>query len=282
MKRIIYGALALGTFVSACRPKDIDINVEPATPKLVVFSHVIPNNIMLISLTKSFSALKPQEDANLADFLVNGATIEVEFDNHKVPFYELEYGLYASFETPTNNETNFKLTAIKDGDTITAESLMLPKVSFQNAEPVITKTASDTTVGLHISFDDNPNTKNWYLINVYKKTGTLPTGAIDPVNFFDNGTNTLIKTELVADIEIQGKYDKILALDDVKHTDSIAVTLSNISGEYYQYLTLRVGNGNIFTNLNLEPVNYPTNVKNGYGFFNTHWPDVAFYDLGEF
>jgi hypothetical protein len=44
-----------------CVPKPIDIDVKAADPKLVLASQVIPNQIMIVSLTRSFSALKDKE-----------------------------------------------------------------------------------------------------------------------------------------------------------------------------------------------------------------------------
>ena len=282
MKKVLLFLITASLLFTACRPKNIDIDVKPADPKLVVFSHVIPNSIMLISLTKSFSALKPQEEAKLEDFLVGGADVKVKFNGEEVSFYELEFGIYASFETPTTAGIEYELTAIKDNDTITAKSVMLEKTAFESVTPIITKTAEDTSTAIKVNFTDNPSQDNWYIINVYKKDDASGDESIDGVNFFGNGSNVLARTVLLSDKEIPGTYEETLELNNVHHNDSIVVTLSNIDEKYYNYLNLRQeGSGNIFTSLNLEPVNYPTNVENGYGFFNTHHPDIRFYDLSE-
>ncbi len=280
LKNIIF--LILPIAIISCRPKDIDIKVEPSESKLVVFSHVIPNSYMLVSLTKSFSALEPQENVNVEDLLVGGADVSVKFDGETVNFYELSYGLYASLETPTTAGINYEFTAIKDNDTITALSTMLAQSTFETVTPIITETATDTTSSIKVSFNDNPSEDNWYIINVYKKGAADATDGIDGVNFFGNGSNVLAKTVLLSDDEIPGMYESTLKLDNVHHSDSIVVTLSNIGEEYFNYLNLKQGTGNVFTSLNLEPVNYPSNVNNGYGFFNTHYPDIRFYDLSEF
>ena len=51
---------------------------------------------------------------------------------------------------------------------------------------------------------------------------------------------------------------------------------------YYEFLKKREKGGNVFTELTNEPINYPSNVKGGFGFFNTHFPDVEYFDLNEF
>ncbi|MFT5823080.1 MAG: hypothetical protein ACI8ZM_004340 [Crocinitomix sp.] len=280
MKNLLF--LILPILIFSCRPKDIDINVQSADPKLVVFSHVIPNSYMLVSLTQSFSALEPQDSVSIEDLLVGGANVSVKFNNETIEFYELAYGLYASLETPTTAGINYELTAIKGNDTITALSTMLAQTTLEEATPIITKTATDTNTAIQISFQDNPSEDNWYIINVYKKDASAETDGIDGVNFFGNGSNVLAKTVLLSDDEIPGMYASTLKLDNVHHTDSIVVTLSNIDEEYFNFLNLKQGTGNVFASLNLEPVNYPSNVNNGYGFFNTHYPDIRFYDLSEY
>ncbi|NOQ72747.1 MAG: DUF4249 family protein [Crocinitomix sp.] len=280
MKKFLF--LILPMLIFSCRPKDIDINVESEDSKLVVFSHVIPNSYMLISLTQSFSALEPQDSVTVEDLLVGGAAVSVKFNNETIEFYELAYGLYASVETPTTAGINYELTAIKGNDTITALSTMLAQATLEEATPIITKTVTDTNTAIRVSFEDNPSEDNWYIINVYKKGAAAETDGIDGVNFFGNGSNVLAKTVLLSDNEIPGMYTATLNLDNVHHTDSIVVTLSNIDEQYFNFLNLKQGTGNVFASLNLEPVNYPSNVNNGYGFFNTHYPDIRFYDLSEY
>ena len=61
--------------------------------------------------------------------------------------------------------------------------------------------------------------------------------------------------------------------------DTIAVSLSNISKEYYDFMKLRIDNRYSFVEYLSEPVNYPTNVEGGKGFFNLYVPDVEFFVL---
>ena len=84
---------------------------------------------------------------------------------------------------------------------------------------------------------------------------------------------------IVIKIKTSTVLSEKIVFDGLKHDDSIAVTLSNISKNYYNYLVLRNESGSLYNQLNLEPLNYPTNVVNGYGFFNAHIPDIYFDDL---
>lgn len=264
----------------SCRPKNIDINVQSEAPKLVVFTHIIPNNIMLVALSKSFSVLDGNTTEDYTNLLVSGATVQIKFGNKTFEFYEVTSGLYASVEKAFQVNENYELLAYLGNDTIRSTTKMLPKINFKSLTPIITKNDTDTTIAIDFSFNDIPNTDNWYLLNVYKKLSD--TTKKDAVNYFKNGTNNLTKTFLISDKEFSGTYHNKLEIKKLYHNDSIVVTLSNINEDYYTFLTKRTETGNVFTALNIEPIEYPSNIKNGYGFFNTHFPDIQFFDLGKY
>lgn len=279
MKIISFLFLSIILF-SSCRPKSIDIDVNSATPKLVAFTHIIPDNIMIVALTKSFSMLEGNTVDSIQNLLVSGASVQLKFNNQVFDFYELSPGIYASYSSAFQTNGEYEFTATFGNETITSTTTMLPKVAFTSVIPTIEKTKTDTTTYITINFTDNNATENWYLLNFYKKQPTS-VGA-DIVNYFNNGNNTLAKTLLVSDKEFDHIYQNKIKLPELYHKDSIVVTLSNINEGYFNYLGYRIGHGNIFTELNLEPLNYPTNIKNGYGFFNTHFPDVKYFDLGDY
>ena len=63
--------------------------------------------------------------------------------------------------------------------------------------------------------------------------------------------------------------------------DTLAVYLSNISKEYRDFIQLRLDNRFSFVEYISEPVNYPSNVVGGKGFFNLYIPDIRFVILEE-
>jgi hypothetical protein len=279
MKHVVFHIILLLALVS-CRPKPIDIDVESAPPKLVAFTHIIPNTVMIVGISKSFSVLEGNSEEDFDSLLISGATVQVKFDNKVFDFFELSPGIYASFSEAYQVNQEYELIVYADGDTISSKTKMLPKVDFTQVTPLVEKLATDTSIYINLAFDDIPDTPNWYLINIYRKQEDF-TGA-DNVNYFLNGSNVLARSILVSDKEFAGTYQNNLLLNELHHKDSIVVTLSNINESYYKYLSFKVGGGNVLNQLNIEPVNYPTNIVNGYGFFNTHFPDIRFFDLGQF
>jgi hypothetical protein len=116
MKSIIISITVLFLIVS-CRPENIDIEVTPLNPKLVVFSHLIPDNAMIIAVTKSFSALESSDSLDIEDLLVSGAQVSVSTDEGKIDLFEFSPGLYTSLSTPNTPGKIYDLLVIKDSDT---------------------------------------------------------------------------------------------------------------------------------------------------------------------
>ena len=279
MKYIFYFFSSL-ILLSSCRPKNIDINVKAAESKLVVFTHVIPNNIMIVALTKSFSVLDGNTTEDFSKLLITGATVQMKFNGETFNFYELNPGIYASFEKAFQVNENYELFACYGKDSIHSFTKMLPKIDFNSITPIIEKNSTDTNVFINYSFNDIKGIDNWYLINVYKKLQN--SSSTDIVNYFNNGANALVKSILISDKEFDETYENKEKLDQLKHNDSIVVTLSNINETYFNYLHQKNGTGSVFTQLNIEPITYASNIINGYGFFNAHFPHINYFDLGKY
>jgi hypothetical protein len=279
MKNIFFVFISL-ILLTSCRPKNIDINVKAAESKLVVFTHVIPDNIMIVALTKSFSVLDGNTTADFSNLLISGATVQMKFNGETFNFYELNPGIYASFEKAFQVNENYELFACYGKDTIHSYTNMLAKINFNSITPIIDKNSSDTNVFINYSFNDIKGIDNWYLINVYKKLQN--SSSTDFVNYFNNGANALIKTILISDKEFGDTYSSKDKLDNLKYNDSIVVTLSNINESYFNYLNQKNGTGSVFTQLNIEPITYSSNIINGYGFFNAHFPQINYFDLGKY
>jgi hypothetical protein len=279
MKYII-SFLFFSILLASCRPKNIDINVKAAESKLVVFTHVIPNNIMIVALTKSFSVLDGNTTEDFSKLLVSGATVQMKFNGETFNFYELNPGIYASFEKAFQVNENYELFACYGKDTIHSFTKMLPKIDFNKITPIVDKNTSDTTVYIDYSFNDIKGIDNWYLINIYKKIQN--SNSADMVNYFKNGENSLIKSILISDKEFGDTYESKDKLDNLKYNDSIVVTLSNINETYFNYLNQKNGTGSVFTQLNIEPITYASNIINGYGFFNAHFPHINYFDIGKY
>jgi hypothetical protein len=264
-----------------CRPKPIKLKVESAPEKLVVFSHLVPDHYMIITLTKSFSVLDGIDVQKVSSLLVSGATVQIKFNNQTFDFIELNPGIYISYNEAYEYNQEYELIISSGDHFVTSKTVMLPKTVFSNCLPQVDKYPSDTSIFVNVAFNDVPDKSNWYMINVYAKTNGY--NNLDGVNYFQIGKNTSVQTLLLSDQEFSGAYSNKIKLEGVKPQDSIVVTLSNISEKYFNYLKVRsTSEGSILNQLNMEPISYPSNITNGYGFFNAHFPDIKYYDLSQY
>jgi hypothetical protein len=281
--------ILIGFLLASCTTEPLPITIPQQAPKTVVFSQVIPNRVMIVALSKSFGALdlNEEEGDTLSEDLLNqlledSATVTIAYDGNEDTLFRIEKGLYASINTPQTINTAYTLRIINDaGEVVTANSNMLERIDFISIDPVVTRT-DDTLTEISYSFEDAPGT-NYYMVNFYRKLNSSNNG-VDYNSIFANGQNNLVSTELISDAAFDGTYTKTSTFNkfQMAESDTIAVTLSNISEEYFKFLDLRKRGGNLFSEVTREPISYPTNVENGYGFFNTHSPDIRILDLNQF
>lgn len=273
--------------ISACTPDPIPLKVPQADQKVVVFSQIIPNRVMIVSLTRSFSALDYRaEDGDtisqsfLNNLVVDDAVVTVSYDSKTDTLFTTGLGIYFSINTLQTIGNTYHLNVkTKQGESVQSTTQILEKIQFDTVRPIIHRSPFDTLVTVRFSFRDLPG-KNYYMINYYSKGSG---GGLDFNNFFQNGTNILSRTDLISDLEMEnGKYAKTVELNGIKGTDSLAVSLSNISQEYYQYLSQRKQSGKLLQQIFNEPINYRSNIINGYGFFNAYYPDLYLFDLKKY
>lgn len=275
--------------LNACRPDALEIALPEAPAQVVVFSQVIPDQLMTVSLTRTLDALQFSESEGdslsediLNNLLVTDATVTVSYRAITDTLLEAGAGFYVSATTPQfTNEVYTLKVVTPEGESLTATNKMLPIVSFKSIQPEVIQDSTGGEVNVAFEIADLPE-KNWYMLNFYKPQEVELSG-IDLNSFLGPESNLLIKTELLNDDAIvNGTLSGTIELPEVSASDSILVSLSNISESYYQFLEIRKNSDNFLTQITKEPLSLPTNVAGGLGFFNTHFPDLRLFDLNEF
>ncbi len=277
-----YTILAIITlFVVSCQPKPLDIELEQAPTKLVIASQVIPNSIMLVYVSKSFGALDYSEDESgdtskldmLEKIMVKDANVTISYNGitDKLIAVPEAPGLYASISVPQfiNTEYTLKVDDPKSALSVSSKSTMLQQVSFDEVKAKKGLNEDSINTIVEVKFTDPANELNWYMINIY----SLNNGSDDPNNIFMKSTSNQV-TVLLDDHSFNGQQFSGEQTMYQWESDTIFASLSNISEEYYNYLLARKKGGKIINSLLGEPINYSTNIEGGYGFFNTHFPDL--------
>lgn len=287
MKQIIYPILALSILLNGCLPDPLEIEVPQAESKLVVSSQVIPDNIMLVTVTRSFSALEGSYGSDLGQedlekLLVKRALVTLSYNNRTDTLFSLPEspGVFASLIQLSGEGQTFDLYVYDSTSqqSVTSQSTMLPRIGLESASVETKINSLDTTYTLNYAFDD-PEGDNWYVLNVFDPNAIGQQGL--GANFsFDGSSNT--HTELISDKLFNSSAIKGTAeILDQDFGDTVAVMLSNISEEYFKFLDARKRVGGILASVTGEPINHPSNVVGGYGFFNTHNPSISIVAIKE-
>ena len=157
---------------------------------------------------------------------------------------------------------------------------MKENVPLNKVVPSLHIEEGDTTIDIYLKFKDIPNQSNFYVLSVYSRNSNK--GGLDVNAFFKNGSNNIEYQELIDDKDQNGDMiERSFNLSSISTDDSLMVLLSNISEGYFSFLESRERSGNPLSEITNEPVNYPSNVNRGLGYFNTHYPSIRFFDLKE-
>lgn len=271
-KRGMVFLLAL-LFVS-CIPDPLELKDIPAVkPEIVVASQMIPGQGVLVLLTKTFSALEVSQDVDPEEFLsqiaVNDAVVTITGPEgtDRLPFRE--NGLYGGLRISLQEGQTYELHVQSETlGRVSATTKVLPRVEMEAVEiDLYYQGVGDTLAAISYSFKDPPE-ENHYLFNMQEiESDKLIRNALKPAAY----------TQLFNDEEFNNQTSEFsfnFFPEGYAPGDTVAVSLSNISKEYYQFMELRTHDRLSFLDFLSEPVNYPSNVEGGKGFFNLHLPDV--------
>lgn len=290
MKAIFPVAVLGAALLLSCEPQPIPITLAEPPAKLVVSSQIIPDRVMLVGLTRTFGTLEAAAqgdsltDAFLEKILVDSALVTVGYGDKTDTLEMISPGVYAGANVLQETDGSYTLYAHdpKTGETVTATSVMQREVRFDRVTPEVVYRDGEATVEISYAFRDDPTVPNWYLVNFYRKV-SLGREQLDINNYFERGSNEQVEFDLISDENLKDpEYAALRRLEAVNASDTIAVSIANVSRGYYEFLSLYKRAGNVLTRVSGEPVDYPTNVVNGYGYFTTQVPDIRFFDLNEF
>ncbi|HTE32744.1 MAG TPA: DUF4249 domain-containing protein [Chryseolinea sp.] len=276
--KIRYGMVMLMVALSSCLPDPLPVNNLPELePKIVVSSQITPEEGLMVLITKSIGALDAGRESDavalLEQIVIDDATVTLEHDGQVHTLVNLGSGLYGGLSLNLVAGGTYTLHVVSDSlGEVTAVSQVKEQVPFQSATASVYATGYDSLASIDYSLND-PIGKNYYMVNVQRFSRTRQLSEY---------LNPRIFTRLTDDTAFDGTYfeeEFKVIFQDFSVGDTVAVFLSNINEDYYTFLQLRNDNRYNFADFASEPINYPTNVEGGYGFFNLHVPDVRLFVL---
>jgi hypothetical protein len=273
------GTIACACFLTSCLPDPLEVkNIPAVKTEIVVSSQIVPDQSLVVLLTKTIGALDASDDSDpealINQIAVNDATALLIGPSGTDTLSFLGNGLYGGVFIPfqTGEEYTLKIVSETLGE-ISATTIVKPQVLFEMVEASLyTNGFGDTLAQVDYTLND-PDVRNWYMLNVQE---------VERADATENLINPRAFTKLIEDTDFNGgEFNQQFRVfpRDYKSGDTIAVSLSNISEEYYDFMKLRIDNRFSFVEFLGEPVNYPTNVIGGKGFFNLYIPDVRFFVL---
>ena len=274
--------IALTALLWSCEPAEILIMVQPAPSEIVVASQVLPGDYMAVLLTRSFSALEGNEDSLSADFLEQILIKDAEVilsskgQEYVLPPFEDVDGVYVS-EIPIDLDTDSVTLSVFDiakNRKVTSITPVLPLLAPDTVRFIEEIVDQDTIQSLIYSFTD-PTGDHWYSISGFDPGGFADGIVNNPFNF-NGGDNGIFYDALISDQVIQNNhYADTIKLDTLLFSDTIAFLFSNVSEDYFRFLDSRQRTGGIIASATSEPINTPTNIQGGLGFFNVHKPSIT-------
>lgn len=263
-----------------CLPEPLDVDGLPVVkPQIVVSSQIISDQSLLVLLTKTFGALDASDDSDPEELLkqiaVDDAVVSItDPDGTFEELRSLNNGLYGSVSISFEEGKEYTLRVVSESlGEVTATTTVQRMVSFEDIEAELVYNGYDDTLAQITYRINDAAEKNWYMLNVQE---------VERADVVENLINPRAFTRLLDDIEFNGgTYQETFRVfpRDFIPGDTIAVSLSNISKEYYDFIRLRLDNRYTFVEYLSEPVNYPSNVKGGKGFFNLYVPDFEMFVL---
>lgn len=284
MKNVVLIFLS-GILFTACTPEPIELEIPQAPEKIVVASQQAEGNYFIVVLSRTFGALE-QKNTNLQDstqpfpeeLLVKNATVILQLNGDNVTLQEISPGVYGTQEiTPNYYQTyTLSVTDSEKGEHTIAQTQMLPKVRLDTFG--VTRVPNKPNeYSLHYAFTDLPETHNWYVVNFYTKDNAKDSTPENPRDV-DYIAKRLLEQrldfDLISEADIQnGKYQLTKNFKS-NNLDTFGIALSNISQGYYEFLLAQKKYAAITNKIRGEVINMPTNIENGYGYFNLHSPDA--------
>jgi hypothetical protein len=275
---IAFLAAILILTLQACLPNPLDIQVPQAPPKIAVSSTVIDNNSLFVLASYSVSSLMNLDDTTggqnptgVGGMLIKNAMVVLSSDAGTDTLVKMYDGMYGTTRLNLSPFKQYQLFVkdLDNGRSVTATTTYIPLPKITEVKPAISRTSEDTLVKLHIAVKDNVASTGFYLMS-YSTTSQYNSRA-GSTDFPVSTINTTKKLELFSNADaLNGTITRDFILEVGNDADTLYVHIGQIERRYYEYLTAYKRTGSLFNQLTGEPINLPTNVTTGLGYFSLY------------
>ena len=266
--------MASAMFAASCMPDPLEVDdLKSAETQIVVSSLVLPDSSVAILLTRSIGALEANSESDprtlITEIAINDAWVTITTNGATYPLALVQDGVYQGFDIPmvAGTECHLKVVSKTFGG-VSATTFVQAPVYFDtvNAEAYVNE-HNDYWAQVSYTIKDPP-APNYYVLNVQQaKRKDVVEDILKPDAHIRRVEDKTFNEQIFS--------ERFSAMNKNFYPgDSIEVSLSNVSEDYFNYVRLRMENDLDLVELFSEPIHYPTNVRGGRGFFNLHLTDA--------
>jgi hypothetical protein len=287
---IIFATALLIFSLASCDPRSKEIEIPQAETKLVISSLQVNENLLVVSVSQSFSALRSDYSTKSVfdslslpipqDLLVENAIVTLHGPHGMTSLKPLYKGIYYTETIHSLPYANYEIRVSHPESGLYASSQVtaMPCVKF---ESVTLQRDVKGVLQLNCIIHDPIEIENYYVLNYLHKSknDTIPDDITDVNYIAERLMNQSLNFDLISDaLASEGKiiYNRSITANDL---DSMGVSITNISKEYFDYLIRLKRSKALVNQIKGEVINLTGNVKNGYGFFTMNIPDVVLLQL---
>lgn len=285
---IIYAFVFLS--LVGCKPGPLDIAI-PQRPETITISSVALNDYTVAvaagysinSLVNLEDSLEQNDGQRIPkEMLLDSATVTIS-ENGQIPFNltQVSTGVYGSRDIKLKEGVQYTLSVIdhKKGIAVTSSTCFMAKPHVEKVYPEVIKSVTDTVTRLHVHLENVKAGDHYF---VFYNTATDARANFMGSNMSVAALKTFEPKHLELLTADEGdKLEKTLSLS-VKSTDTLNVTIGKIDDAYYKYLAAYKRTGYLINQLTGEPINLPTNVNAGFGYFSLYVPERKVFNLKEY
>lgn len=294
---ILFATIGLTALVSACEPTPLEIDLPEPPPKLVVASILgtfrdpvlrVEDSALVVVVSRTLGALSGasqgvQDSSLLFQNLVLHARVVLLGGGRVDTLQPVGDGVYMLPQPQLTGDTPYTLEVLDSTSQLTcrATTFYLPQMRFDYVTPVVTRTPTDTTVTLEYQLTDKPG-RSFYMVQYVPLSAKNPLGGapnVEDANSLLSGLQKQQTLRLLTDDDFREGHFKAADRLSVRGSDTLMLSVAQISEDYFRFLEAYRKSGKVFNQLTGEPINYPTNVRDGYGFFGLHSIGARLIDL---
>ena len=283
---IILASLA---FLASCRPKPIDIEIPQKPGSLAISSACYGTHTVYVSAGYSINSLKRLLDTSTAkelagipsDMLLDSGLVTIRTAGQAPDTLEkISAGLYGrkDLQLLPGKEYTMLVVDYRKNTTATAITTFLAQPALDTLYPQRIIRNRDTTVALHLRLN-NAAGNDYYFVS-YNTPQHMRETAI-PLPYSAGSLYTFVPKQLElfkSGDAATGVLNKTITLQ-VAPTDTVLIQFGHIDKAYYDYLAAYKRTGSFINQLTGEPINLPTNIVTGLGFFSLYQPVRRVFDL---